>query len=144
MEQLNYYSDAQWCDPQECGPYTYCEFPGFNYERTFEQCTDAELATIQPIIHHLRECLCGGNADVADQVEQILGFKLKHPFEVEKLGKAFLFIGAAGVGKTMFFHNLFGLAFGKEYCVQGATNCDHCHHRIVQQLASSLSGRQVC
>jgi hypothetical protein len=63
-------------------------------------------------------------ADVADQVEQILGFKLKHPFEVEKLGKAFLFIGAAGVGKTIFFHNLFGLAFGKEYCIQGATNRD--------------------
>lgn len=80
--------------------------------------------TIQPIIHHLRECLCGGNADVADQVEQILGFKLKHPFEVEKLGKALLFIGAAGIGKTMFFHNLFGLAFGKEYCVQGASNLD--------------------
>ena len=32
VEQLNYYSDAQWCDPQECGPYTYCEFPGFNYD----------------------------------------------------------------------------------------------------------------
>ena len=45
-------------------------------QRTFEQCTDAELATIQPIIHHLRECLYGGNADVANQVEQILGFKL--------------------------------------------------------------------
>ena len=72
----------------------------------------------------MRECLCGGNADVADQVEQILGFKLKHPFEVEKLGKALLFIGAAGIGKTMFFHNLFGLAFGKEYCVQGASNRD--------------------
>jgi hypothetical protein len=73
------------------------------------------LATIQPIIHHLRECLCGGNADVADQVEQILGFKLKHPFKVEKLGKVLLFIGAAGGGKTIFFHNLFGLAFGKAY-----------------------------
>ena len=45
-------------------------------------------------------------ADVADQVEQMLGFKLKHPFEVEKLGKALLFIGAAGVGNTIFFHNL--------------------------------------
>ena len=52
VEQLNYYSDAQWCDPQKCGRHTYCEFAGFNYERTFEQCTDAELATIQPIIHH--------------------------------------------------------------------------------------------
>jgi hypothetical protein len=124
VEQLNYYSDAWWCDPQECGSYTYCEFPGFNYERTLKQCTDAELADIQPIIDHLRECLCGGIADIADQVEQILGFKLKHPFEVEKLGKALLFIGAAGIGKTMFFDNLFGLAFGKDFCVQGATNRD--------------------
>ena len=99
----------------------------------------------------MRECLCGGNNDIADQVEHILGFKLKHPFEVDKLGKALLFIGAAGVGKTMFFDNLFGLAFGKEYCVQGATNRDvttglfnnYLEGKFVVQLDDSAGNRSM-